>query len=301
LDGDRERYQVRLKISNPEDSGGLMEIRFRRKRGPGGRGGFMRRMMGQREDEEDELRSQISMDRNQNLELGFVLDYEPGSIEINTLISRNIPSVITESFGDFELDKKATPFEGRRELDEVVRLEEPGEIVVDNEDPGFRAEVKETRSFIKRLLPGQGIDEDEKYHGMVYWRNSPRWLPTTNSKFYGRYVRSAHFTNNGKGDRKVSWSAELEESGFYDVYCHIAKIAPPWRHRGDEQEYGTNQYLIHHDDGIEDTDIELDSAEDGWNFLGSYYISGGTAVIEMTNKSEKGRFVTADAVKWVKR
>ncbi|MBU8921113.1 MAG: hypothetical protein KOO63_04755, partial [Bacteroidales bacterium] len=222
-------------------------------------------------------------------------------VQINTLISRNIPSVIMENLPEFELDKRAVPFDGRRPAPGPVTLVEPGEIIVDNEDPGFTQQYKETKSLLKRMLPGKNTDEDEKYHGMVYWRNNPRWLATTDSKFFGKYVRSGHYTNKGDGDRKVSWSAEISDGGFHDIYYYVSKISPPWQRGRDKQEFGRNHFLVHHDDGIEETEIDLDSAEEGWNFLGSFYISPGTATVEMTNESEKGRFVTADAVKWIKR
>ncbi|NIA32100.1 MAG: hypothetical protein GWP06_19600 [Actinobacteria bacterium] len=41
-------------------------------------------------------------------------------------------------------------------------------------------------------------------------------------------------------------------------------------------------------------------SEEGWTFLGTFYMSAGDAKIELTNKSN-GRTVIADAVKWVKR
>lgn len=302
LDGDRERYQVKFRVSNPEDAFGLLKITMKRREGPGHGGPFGgRRFGGPRARDEDELVRNVLVGPGEDLDLGFVLDYQPGAVEINTLISKNIPSLINQSFSDFELESRAAPFDGRRTAGEPVAPGEPGEIIVDNEDPGFVPEQKEARSLLKRLFPGRQPDEDVKYHGMIFWRNIPRWLPTTDSKFYGRYVRSAHFTNKGRGDRKASWTTELAESGYYDVYCHISRISPPWHRRDHEQTYGSHNFLIHHDDGIEDTDIDLNTADDGWNFLGSYYISRGTAKIEITNKSDKGNFVTADAVKWVKR
>ncbi|MCK4538428.1 MAG: hypothetical protein KAV42_06480 [Candidatus Krumholzibacteria bacterium] len=301
LDGDRERYQVTLTISNPEPSDGLVEITFRRRRGPG-RGGFMRGPFGRRSQGDDEdLVRQVRINAGENLDLGFVLDYQPGTVEINTLISKNIPSVIKVNLPEFELEKKAVPFDGQRPAQRPVSFIEPGEIIVDNEDPGFMQEQKETKSLLKKMLPDRGVDEDEKYHGMVYWKNVSGWLPTTNSKFFGKYVRSAHYTNKGDGDKKVSWNAEIADGGFHDIYYYVSKISPPWHRRSEEQQFGKNHFLIHHDDGTEETEIDLDSAEEGWNFLGSFYISPGTATVEMTNKSDKGRFVTADAVKWIKR
>ncbi len=300
LDGDRERYQVRMKISNPEPVNGLLKMTVRKRQGPGGEG-FGRRRFGRPQDTEDDLVKFIFLDGGETREIGLVLDFQPGMAQINTLVSKNIPSVIEMTFEDFELDGKAVPFAGERTVDQPVRLLERGETIVDNEDPGFVPQQKEARSLLKRLMPGRQPNDDEKYHGMAFWRDAAKWIPTTNSKFFGRYVRSAHYTNAGSGDRKTAFNAKLTESGFYDIYYYVSKIAPPWRHPGEEQEFGSNHFLIHHDDGMEETEIDLNGATEGWNFLGSYYLTAGETVVEMTNKSGEGRFVTADAVKWVKR
>ncbi|MBN2185061.1 MAG: hypothetical protein JW746_07000 [Candidatus Krumholzibacteriota bacterium] len=299
LDGDRERYQVKIRISNPEPVSGLLKITFRRSSGRGQGGFFSRRM--QPTENDDELEKFIAMNAAETKEFGFILDYQPERMEINTLISKNIPSIITMNFDDFELKKKAVPFDGERTGVDMVVLAEPGEIIVDDEDPGFKFDATVKKSLLKRMLPDIGPSDEEKYVGMVYWRSSGKWLATTDSKFYGRYIRSAHFAKIGKGKKKASWNAELKENGYYDIYVYISRITPPWHRHSETTEYGSNSFLIHHDDGVEDTRLELNGAEDGWNFLGSYYISGGTATVEISDKSDKGRFVIADAVKWVKR
>ena len=138
---------------------------------------------------------------------------------------------------------------------------------------------------------------------MRLWDESNSWQPTIDSKFYGGHIRSAHFISGGSGDLKATFTAALANSGHYDIYYHVSRITSPWRrHRGEDHDenYGKHHFLIYHDDGVEETELDLNDASDGWNYLGSYYISGGEAKIELTNKSE-GRVVIADAVKWVVR
>jgi len=69
------------------------------------------------------------------------------------------------------------------------------------------------------------------------------------------------------------------------------------RSRGESGEY---HFIIHHDEGPEETLLDLRNAEEGWNPLGSYYLSEGETKVEMTNESS-ARVVLADAIKWVKR
>ncbi|MBN1163042.1 MAG: hypothetical protein JXB45_00550 [Candidatus Krumholzibacteriota bacterium] len=296
LDGDRERYQVKFRLSNPESCEGMVKITIGRQGRRGG--GRFRRMFA--EAEEENFEKLVYLGAGENKELGFVLDFQPGSVSINTLVSKNIPSVISTNFSEFELNKKALPFDGERIREDPVRLLEPGDIVVDNEDAGFEFKKASSRSLLKRLLPKFSPSRDQKYVGLTFWSSTGTWLPTTNSKFYGKYARSAHYTSKGKGDRKAAWNAEIRESGYYDVYCYVSKIRSPWGRRNQESDFGHNSFIIYHDDGTEETDLDLNTAEDGWNYLGSFYISEGTARIEITNQTQ-ARFVIADAIKWVKR
>jgi hypothetical protein len=117
-------------------------------------------------------------------------------------------------------------------------------------------------------------------------------------------VHSASYTKAGKGERKAIWTAILPESGQYQVYAYIYRI----RRMGGRRDQGENRqeineqyhFSISHDDGVDETLLELKNAENGWNFLGAFYFSADTARVELTNESP-GRIVVADAVKWVKQ
>ncbi|MCX6226222.1 MAG: hypothetical protein NTV01_15975 [Bacteroidia bacterium] len=59
-------------------------------------------------------------------------------------------------------------------------------------------------------------------------------------------------------------------------------------------------FTVFHSEGKEDITVPLKTAETGWNKLGSFYFAADTAKVTMNNKNT-GRFVVADAVKWVKQ
>ncbi|MBM3420744.1 MAG: hypothetical protein FJY11_06380 [Bacteroidetes bacterium] len=59
-------------------------------------------------------------------------------------------------------------------------------------------------------------------------------------------------------------------------------------------------FTVYHDDGMEEITLDYETADPGWNKLGTYYLSADTAKVELTNKST-ARTVVADAVKWVKK
>ncbi|MBT6006342.1 MAG: hypothetical protein HOG79_11520, partial [Prolixibacteraceae bacterium] len=59
-------------------------------------------------------------------------------------------------------------------------------------------------------------------------------------------------------------------------------------------------FVVHCDDGAEEQALEIQSADAGWNHLGSFYFSSDTALIELSNRSDL-KMVFADAVKLVEQ
>lgn len=293
LDNDRTRFQVIFKVTNQEPVDGIIAATFRL----GGRGRMFFGPGGMDQPEE----KIYSIKGGQTIEIGVVLDEEPRMMEINTLISKNLPSVKANRFDELELKEKVLPFEGVKILDEPIQLIQPGEIIVDNEDPGFEVLSQPSQSFLKKLFNKKNAEEEEKYIGYNFWHPPSNWRLTTFSEFYGKYIQSAHYIKKGNGDKKVAWKAEIPESGTFDVYFYVSKMEMRWGRRGDrDRGYGQFHFLISHDDGVDDALLDVDKAEPGWNFLGSYYVSQGETRVELTDES-KGRLVYADAVKWVKR
>jgi len=303
LDGDRTRFQVRFKVTNTEPVDGIMVVSFRTGGGggrDGGRGHSM--MMGSSDTDIERI---ISLQANQTKEIGVVLDGPPRAMTVNTLVSKNLPSIIMESFEELELNKNVEPFDGENRIDTYIPATASNEIIVDNEDTGFEVFNPTSTSFLKKLLRISSDNDEEKYIGMRFWRPPERWRATTGSNFYGTVVKSAVFTRAGRGERKVSWNTVIRESGTYDVYAYIyiSPMGRMGRGRGrgrSEPENEQYHFNIFHDDGVEETILDIGNAELGWNFLGNFYLSADSAKIELTNESQ-GRIVTADAVKWVRQ
>ncbi|MFZ5517348.1 MAG: hypothetical protein ACOY90_11955 [Candidatus Zhuqueibacterota bacterium] len=294
LDNDRTRFQVFFKVTNQEAIDGIISTTFRM----GGRGpmfGF-----GGMDQPEEKV---YSIKGGQTIEVGVVLDEEPHMMEINTLISKNLPSIKTHRFEELEMKERVVPFDGVKILDAPIQLALPGEIIVDNEDPGFEVLSKPTQSFLKKLFKKKTPEDEEQYIGYNFWNPPSDWRPTTFSDFYGKYIQSAYYIKKGSGDKKVAWKTELSESGTFDVFYYVSKMEMRWgrrEDRGRDVDYGQFHFLIHHDDGVDDALLDIDKAEMGWNFLGTYYISKGETRIELTDEA-KGRIVFADAIKWVKK
>lgn len=294
LDGDRLKTMVKFKISNTESTEGIISVQFRIGEGGGpGRGRF-----GGGGANMETIDKLLYLEGNQTKEVSYLLDGAPRNITINTLTSRNIPAELRLPLDNIEEDTKATPFEGEKILDIPVRLAEKGEIISDDEDSTFRFTETEDYSLLQKLLLKEDQTKD-RFIGFNTWRAPRTWRATTNSSFFGRFIRSAHYVRSGDGNKTATWNIPMKEAGTYEVFTYLIKSNQRGR-RGNQDNSGEYIYTIHSSEGNEVVQVDLKTADDGWNSLGTFNFSGDTAKIELGNKSE-AQVVVADAVKLVKQ
>lgn len=293
LDGDRLKTMVKFKITNTEQPEGIVLVQFRLGEGGGpGRGRF-----GGGGSNMEPIDKLVHLEGTQTKEVSYLLDGTPRNITINTLTSRNIPAELMLPLDNIEEDTKATPFEGEKISDVPVRLAEPGEFIGDDEDSTFRFTVSEDVSLLQKLL----LSEDqtkERFIGFNTWRAPRTWRATTNSEFFGKFIRSAHYIKSGDGKKKAIWSIPIKEDGTYEVFSYFTKTNRRGR-RGHQDEGGEYTYTVY-SESKEEVMIDLKTVEDGWNSLGSFYFSGDTVKVELGNKTE-AQVVVADAIKLVKQ
>lgn len=292
LDGDQLKTMVKFKITNAEPTEGIVIAQFRL--GGGGGPGRMR-FAGGGAETVDKL---IGLDGNQTKEVSFLLDGTPRGLTINTLASKNIPSEIRLELGDIEQDPKATPFEGEKIVDTPVRMAENNEIICDDEDKCFKTTQGSDESLLQRLILGDDRST-EKYIGFITWHAPRVWKATTNSNFYGKYIRSAHYIKSGDGSKTATWAFAIPKAGFYQVFSYITKNNMRGR-RDNNRPQGEYNYSIESSEGTENMTVDLKDAEDGWNNLGTYSFSGDSVKVVLSNKSS-GDVVVADAIKLVKQ
>jgi len=305
LDTNTARYQVTFKVTNPEPVDGLISVSFRLgggTRGGGGRGsgGFRMMPMGGGAEEEERF---YNIKSGTTKEIGIILDSAPRALTINTLISQNLPSVFDRNFEKIERRDNVEPFDDERVLDTIVTLQEPGSIIIDNESPGFEIRSRSSEGFLKKMVTSTTAEEEE-YTGIQFWNLPRRWKATTSGEYYGDFRHSVHFIRAGKGENSVAWNAELHQSGRYSVSYYVSKTRTPrmrrFRDRNRQNFVEDFHFTIHHDDGTEEVELDINSATEGWYDMGTYYFSQGPAIIELTDRS-KGRMVYADAVKWTEQ
>jgi len=233
---------------------------------------------------------------------------------VNTFASHNIPSSITQQFGKIEIDEKlqATEAEERIAYTEGI---EPNEIILDNEDPGFKLSQPKSTSLIQRIfLPSENATGSQntpqrsfsinlrknkllKYKGLVFWNQPVEWTLTTNEQFYGKQIRSAYYLKGGSGNRKATWNVPVKAPGYYKVYAFIPKIRGGWG--GDNNNEEDYHFTVFHDDGQDRQVVSMKNNDGGWMEIGSYHLSPDSVKIELSNLS-KANTIYADAVKLVK-
>ena len=286
LDGEFTKYQLKFKISNPENVDGLVTINVD---------------LDNQEIREDN--NQVNVDFAREIyipaqsakEIGFVFTTEPNRMNIYTHISENLPNNIIYDFDSFEEIKRIPSFDKIQSCEWFTNLQEPNEYIVDNEDEGFEFVQTSNKSYLKALVD-KNKTQPYKYVGIRYWNPPIEWKSVLRSGFYGKYVRSAVYTSSTGDERTAVWKATLPEGAFYDVYCHLEKINIRRRNQNRKSDYN---FKVYHEDGVEEINLSDEELEDGWNYLGSFYINPESAKVELSNKSI-GQMIFADAIKWVK-
>ncbi|MBN1388222.1 MAG: hypothetical protein JW965_07230 [Bacteroidales bacterium] len=317
--GTRTRYKVSFIACNPEETAGIFNVGFRTGgRGPGGgrgmegnvsitlsgggRGNISVGMAG-RGMQTNDVEKIVKLEAGQAKKISVILDAQPRGMFVNTLFSVNNPGELQFPLADLVEGETEDNTEGEVILDRIPLLHEENEIIVDNEDPGFRIYQETSSGRLKEWLKIRG-DDGNDYSEMFTWWAPEYWQKTVESTYYGKYVKSAVYTRAGSGERHISWITEIKEPGYYDVYTYIGKRGGQrlMIGRGGERRNAMQDlhFSVEHDDGTEEVIVDWENAENGWNHLGSYYLSPDSARVIMTNQSE-GRSVTGDAIKWVKQ
>ena len=305
---DQIKTMVSFVITNTEKDPGAVSVSFRM--GGGGRGGF--RMRGGNPD--DNVEKTVLINGKVSKKVTYIFNREPRAMTINTYASHNIPSSITQQFGKIEIDEKLQA----NEAEEVIAYTEgiePNEIVLDNEDPGFKVSKPKSSSLIQRIFipaessssTGGGLQANKlgsfksskelKYKGLIFWNPPVEWTLATSDQFYGKQIRSAYYLKGGTGDRKATWNVPIKLPGYYKVMAYIPKFRFGFnRDERIEEEY---HFTIFHDDGEDHQVVNMKDSDGGWMEIGSYHLSPDSVKIELTNLS-KARTIFADAIKIVK-
>ncbi len=317
----RTRYLVSFDATNPESIEGIFTVSVRTMgagRGGGGMGGGRPGGAmggaggpgrGMQPSEVDKI---VMLEGETSKRISLILDAQPRAVSFNTLFSLNNPSEITMPIDEVLQNNRAEAIEDEVILPNITPFTEENEIIVDNEDPGFSFVEPTSSGRLKNWL---GINSEDRidYSEVAPWWAPEYWQKTVQSSYYGMFVKSAHYTRNGTGERTGTWTTPIKEEGYYEIYAYVQGQSRgpggPGNMGGNAQansrsRRGSSQkdlhFTIYHDMGSDEVVVDSENATTGWNHLGSYLISGDSTSVELSNKSE-GRIVTADAIRWIKQ
>jgi len=292
-DRDRIRTQQIINLTNTSTTTGLFEISFQYSR----RGmGFDMEATG-----EDDPPRIFRLAPGETKLIGILLDEEPRALNVNFLIARNLPLVYTRRFEKVELDERKSPFEGEELRADSEIFTPSNELIVDNESDGFRVYNPPFNSILKRLIHGTDDEQIETYGRFQWWNPPHQWQLVKSATFFGTYIHSAYYIRAGNGQKTVSWRTKIPAEGIYDIYVYIFNQEDFMRGRGNRRRdlFQDFNYSVHHTGGIENVPVSVEGTQEGWNFLGSWYLTAGEAEVSLSDETT-GRVVIADAIKWVK-
>jgi ABC-type transport system involved in multi-copper enzyme maturation permease subunit len=299
-DGEKQRNHVSLPITNISETEGIVKISMMTMQSRGGMRGGGKGW---------EIEDTILVPPKTTKEVGILLDTQPLVLQMDTTISRNIPSTLDLPLWERRSEEAETFFEGERNTPyEEDRSDTPGEYIVDNEDPGFKMVAgggdNPLRSAIRRIFDRSSVVTEYLEYNAT---NPPgRWTPVVLQNFYGTILHTGLMIKVGEGSNRVSWTLDLPESGGYDIYFYnetMGRRGGRGQRRGDRGKQMPSQeekhFIVHHEDGTEEIAFDIQESSQGWVLLGTFRLEAGSNTVEQTDKG-KGAFLTADAVKWVK-
>ena len=313
INRDVEVYVTKIQITNNSDTDGIinLEINFSGGGGAfmagggrgGGGGGFMINTVtsNMRSDDYDpRAKRKIALAAHETKLIVNVWDEAPRSINVNTLISSNLPNLINMTASNITREQNVPIDQEGDFVLSNVSITARGEVIVDNEDTDL---FELSRPDIVGLLPKwfDAVDDDSfMYAGVQGWRPPLQWTLTTNAGYYGTHIRSAYVIKSGSGSQTATWKIPVPSKGLYDLFYYVYK---PDELRRNNNFRGNIEYRfkVQYDDGQDNAYVNLRRADDGWYKIGTYFFNDDTIKVVLTNEISGVRMVTADAVKIVRR
>ena len=296
INRDVEVYVVKLQITNDSDNDGIINVET---------------VFGGRNDVYDpRAKRKIALAAHETKQLVTVWEEAPRAINVNTLISANLPNQINMPANNIARERNI-PIDTEGDFVITnVSYTAPGEVIVDNEDAGlFELSQPDIVGLLPKWLDQVG-DNSFPYSGVQNWRPPLQWTLTTNDKYYGTHIRSAYVIKSGNGSQWATWKVPVPTKGLYDLYYYVFtpdEIRRSQNNRGGgggrNAPAGNMEYhlKVKYDGGEDNAYINLRRAGEGWYNVGTYNFMDDTIKVVLSNDVPNVRMVTADAVKIVKR
>jgi len=180
------------------------------------------------------------------------------------------------------------------------------EIIIDNEDPGFKIVRKE--NWLTSLF--RDSIQEKKYWD--YLTADAVWLPVIRNHFYGSPTKSAYVKRAAEGLQKVEWKTTLPQEGTYEVFFYYTTFMPPRnvsnlpphlaRKLNPGKEKAQDLHFIVFD-GKKEQEVVITTRKSDyaqWLSLGTFDCSRPVYVRLSDQSLNRGETIIADAIKWVR-
>lgn len=226
-----------------------------------------------------------------------VIKFDNKMEHFSTHLSQHLPlSFRKESVIDEGMRGEVGVFE----CDTVDFIPESDEIIVDDQDEGFKLALPETKLHLSKWFR-----EEKKgnYNQIEIPFYPEKWARVYRYQFYGFPRQSAWCKMVGKGKGKASWQATLDKAGQYEVFAYVPELYV-WGM--DRQPDGmTMFYTVVHAGEETEVILELQKGKRGWVSLGVFYFNAGDTKVILSDRTTFGSsdarremWVVADAMKW---
>ena len=147
-----------------------------------------------------------------------MVDYPP-VYSLNLNLSRNFPAGYDELLLFTDATEVTDTACGVFDIDKRLFQPDSNELIVDNEDPGFRLIEPDRRR-------GEFTSTEEEERKYVYAdemlmdvksKLPLRWTYCMGTRMYGDVIRSSVYKKAGNGSCKAEWRVDLPEEGKYEV------------------------------------------------------------------------------------
>ncbi len=242
----------------------------------------------------------------------IVASYEKRTtrLKVSTHISGNHPGYLA-----FAIDKPGitdSPLQPGIYPADTAVFTRKDEIVIDNDDPGFRLidNSKKRKWFPKRL-------GEKNIHQKL---GANQWLKIYSTEAFGHPVKTYYCKLAGKGEHAAEWTTTISKPGIYKVWANFPNDYMDGRWYGgtipDPPGARLNYTIYFGNESIPVT-IPLENGEKaGWKFLGEYRLPEGEAKVNLSDTGDDNitmtyslpsvgpvyytvhQLIMADAVKW---
>lgn len=292
-------YQTEVSIENISDNPGYVNVEF------------VFWEMENAGDEDKPKSMVISLDAHETRRVVAHWFNTPNSININTMLSSNLPHEINLYNSDWSsYEGTELTAEGVYTMREGVDNSVEGEIIVDNENSGLFSLSRPLRTgyLSKWIDKAREKNNEFTYEGFSDWRTYSQWTLVTDQNLYGDYIRSSYLISPGDGSQYARWKVPLTQAGVYDVYYYAApnlyqnNNRNRWNNNNNNGRWQPADYNFEVEQfNMKDRiSMNMNRADEGWNLIGTFRFEADTVNVTLTNKSGV-RVVVADAVKLVKR